>query len=203
MQEEEQFKKKKKKKKKKKGKDGDQLKELNLGRGVEIMYWIIYCIYVNLSFIVDNKVNIMLLINVIIILIVVFSLVFCFFDNFCLILFMILLFVVCLLVLVFVIFFIWLKVIEGWVIWENIENKNFNLFFFGNFYNMELNDFYWGMMEMICDSDFLYSFMMCDLYYFGVVLAKKYKYLCICYGIFMYGLIVFVIVFVLVFVMVF
>ena len=29
-----------------------------------------------------------------------------------------------------------------------------------------------------------------DLYYLGVVLAKKYQYLRICYNVFMYGLIV-------------
>ncbi|MEL7123670.1 MAG: Pycsar system effector family protein, partial [Bacteroidota bacterium] len=44
-------------------------------------------------------------------------------------------------------------------------------------------------------SDFLYSSMTRDLYYLGIVLAKKYKYLRICYSIFMYGLIVSVIVF--------
>jgi len=44
-------------------------------------------------------------------------------------------------------------------------------------------------MEMIKDSDFLYSSMTKDLYYLGVVLAKKYQYLRICYAIFMFGLI--------------
>jgi len=54
---------------------------------------------------------------------------------------------------------------------------------------MDIKDFHWGMMEMIKDSDFLYSTMTRDLYYLGVVLAKKYRYLSICYSIFMYGLI--------------
>jgi hypothetical protein len=55
---------------------------------------------------------------------------------------------------------------------------------------MELEDFHWGMMEMIKDSDFLYSSMTRDLYYLGVVLAKKYRFLRIGYNIFMYGLII-------------
>jgi predicted metal-dependent HD superfamily phosphohydrolase len=201
LQEEEAFKKKKKKKKKKKGKDGDQLKELNLGRGVETMYRTTYRTHVNLSSIADNKANIMLSINAIIISIVVSSLVPRFSDNPRLILPTILLLAVCLTALVFAILSTRPKVTEGRVTRENIENKNSNLLFFGNFYNMNLEDFHWGMMEMIRDSDFLYSSMTRDLYYLGVVLAKKYKYLRICYGIFMYGLIVSVVVFAMAFVM--
>jgi hypothetical protein len=142
----------------------------------------------------------MLSINAIIISIVVSSLVPRFSDNPRLILPTILLLAVCLSALVFAILSTRPKVTEGRVTRENIENKNSNLLFFGNFYNMELGDFHWGMMEMIRDSDFLYSSMTRDLYYLGVVLAKKYKYLRICYSIFMYGLIVSVIVFALAFV---
>ncbi|MEQ8704351.1 MAG: DUF5706 domain-containing protein [Phaeodactylibacter sp.] len=200
IQEEEQSKKKKKKKKKKKGKDGDQLKELNLGRGVETMYRTTYRTHVNLSSIADNKANIMLSINAIIISIVVSSLVPRFSDNPRLILPTILLLAVCLTALVFAILSTRPKVTEGRVTRENIEQKNSNLLFFGNFYNMEMEDFHWGMMEMIRDSDFLYSSMTRDLYYLGVVLAKKYKYLRICYGVFMYGLILSVLVFAIAFV---
>ena len=46
---------------------------------------------------------------------------------------------------------------------------------------MKLEDFDWGMTEMIKDQDFLYSTMTRDLYFLGIVLAKKYKYLRYCY----------------------
>lgn len=200
LREEEASKKKKKKKKKNRGKAGDQLKELNLGRGVETMYRTTYRTHVNLSSIADNKANIMLSINAIIISIVVSSLVPRFSDNSRLILPTILLLAVCLTALVFAILSTRPKVTEGRVTRTDIEDKKSNLLFFGNFYNMGLEDFHWGMMEMIRDSDFLYSSMTRDLYYLGVVLAKKYKYLRICYGIFMYGLIAAVIVFALAFV---
>ena len=78
---------------------------------------------------------------------------------------------------------------EGKTTSEDVANKTSNLLFFGNFYNMNLDEFHTGMMEMIKDRDFLYSSMTRDLYYLGIVLAKKYRYLRICYGIFMYGLI--------------
>lgn len=185
---------KKKKNKKKKGRPGPhnpdaELKQLNLGRGVETMYRTTYRTHVNLSSIADNKANIMLSINAIIISIVVSSLVPRFGENERLIYPTIGLLIVCLSALVFAILATRPKVTEGKFTRADIEEKRSNLLFFGNFYNMDINDFHWGMMEMIKDSDFLYSSMTRDLYYLGVVLAKKYRFLRICYSIFMYGLI--------------
>ena len=40
-----------------------------------------------------------------------------------------------------------------------------------------------------------------DLYYLGVVLAKKYRYLAMCYTVFMYGLIIAVIGFAMAFIL--
>jgi predicted metal-dependent HD superfamily phosphohydrolase len=181
----------KKKKKKKKELDGSdlELKQLNLGRGVETMYRTTYRTHVNLSSIADNKANIMLSINAIIISIVVSNLVPRIQDNTLLAIPTFTLLGVCLLALVFAILSTRPKVTEGKFSREDIRQKKSNLLFFGNFYNMDLDDFHWGMMEMIKDSDFLYSSMTRDLYYLGVVLAQKYKYLRICYGVFMYGLI--------------
>jgi hypothetical protein len=51
------------------------------------------------------------------------------------------------------------------------------------------------MKEMIQDRDFLYSSMTRDIYFLGKVLAQKYRYLRICYSIFMFGLILVVIAF--------
>ena len=82
------------------------------------------------------------------------------------------------------------KITEGKFTRKDIEEKKSNLLFFGNFYNMELKDYEWGVEEMIKDEDFLYSSMTRDIYWLGKVLAKKYRYLSICYGVFMYGLII-------------
>ena len=194
----------KKKKKKKKGpevgENGEiELKQLNLGRGVETMYRTTYRTHVNLSSIADNKANIMLSINAIIISIVVANLVPQLSANRMLILPTVMLLSVCLMALVFAILSTRPKITEGKFTREDIEQKRANLLFFGNFYNMEIEDFHLGMMQMIKDSDFLYSSMTRDLYYLGIVLAKKYRYLRICYNIFMYGLIISVAVFAIVF----
>ncbi len=184
----------KKKKKKSNTKDQD-MTSARLGRGVETMYRTTYRTHVNLSSIADNKANIMLSINAIIISIVVSSLVPKFTTNDYLIIPTCILLTVCLVAVVFATLSTRPKVTEGKFTREDIEQKRSNLLFFGNYYNMEIKDFHWGMMEMIKDSDFLYSSMTRDLYFLGKVLAQKYKYLSFCYSVFMYGLIVSVIAF--------
>ena len=78
---------------------------------------------------------------------------------------------------------------------EDIRNKKTNLLFFGNFHRMQLEDYQWGMNQMIKDREYLYNTIMMDIYYLGVVLARKYRYLRIAYTIFMWGLILSVIAF--------
>ncbi len=175
------------------------LKQLSLGRGVETMYRTTYRTHVNLSSIADNKANIMLSINAIVISISLSSLVPQFESQPKFVIPTVILLIVCLLSIVFATLSTRPKITEGVFTREDIKNKRSNLLFFGNFYNMQLEDFHWGMMEMIKDTDFLYSSMTRDLYYLGVVLAKKYEYLRYCYSIFMYGLILSVFAFALAF----
>lgn len=78
---------------------------------------------------------------------------------------------------------------------EDIRNKKTNLLFFGNFHRMQLQDYQWGMNQMMRDKEYLYNTMMMDIYFLGVVLARKYRFLRIAYTVFMVGLIVAVIVF--------
>ncbi len=82
---------------------------------------------------------------------------------------------------------------------EDIAGKKTNLLFFGNFHNMSLDDYNWGMTEMLNDKYYMNTSMIKDNYFLGVVLAKKYKLLRIAYNIFMYGLIIAMIAFVVAF----
>lgn len=72
---------------------------------------------------------------------------------------------------------------------EDIRNKKTNLLFFGNFYQMQLDDYLWAMNQMMKDASYVSESISKDIYFLGVVLAKKYKYLRISYTIFMWGLI--------------
>lgn len=91
------------------------------------------------------------------------------------------------------------KVTTGVFTREDIEAKKINLLFFGNFYKMPLAEYDWAMNEMMKDRDYLYSTMIKDLYYLGLVLQRKYNLLRIAYNIFMVGIIVTVIAFVIAF----
>ena len=166
------------------------IKDVRLGRGVETMYRTTYRVHVNLSSIADNKANIMLSINAIIISITFANLIPKITSEPYLALPAATLMLTCMAAIVFATLSTRPKITEGRFTREDIENKKSNLLFFGNFYNMDLEDYEWGVEEMIRDEDFLYSSMTRDLYFLGKVLAKKYRYLSITYGVFMYGLII-------------
>jgi HD superfamily phosphodiesterase len=91
------------------------------------------------------------------------------------------------------------KVTTGVFTREDIEAKKINLLFFGNFYKMPLEEYDWAMNEMMKDRDYLYSTMIKDLYYLGLVLQRKYNLLRIAYNLFMAGIIITVIAFVIAF----
>ena len=184
------------KKKKKKGKKEAKKGGLRPGRGVETMYRATYRTHVNLSSIADNKANIMLSVNAIILSISAANLFPKLDTNPHLTVPTFILVAVCLGSLFYAIQATRPKVTEGKSSREDIEARRSNLLFFGNFYSMPVDDFHYGMMEMIRDEDFLYSSMTRDLYYLGVVLAKKYHFLRICYNVFLYGLIVAVVAFI-------
>lgn len=171
-------------------KKNNKPRETEVSRGVETMFRATYRTHINLSAIADNKANIMLSISAIIISIVVSNLLPQLKMNPRLAFPTFLLLAVCLMSLVFAILSTRPKVTSGTVTDEDIKERKANLLFFGNFYNMEMEKFQEGMMEMIQDNDFLYNSMTRDLYFLGKVLAVKYKYLRICYAVFMYGIII-------------
>lgn len=160
-----------------------------LGRGVETMFRSAYRTHINLSSIADNKANIMLSINAIIVSITVSTLVPRFSENPNLVWPTIMLLIVCLVAIIFATLSTMPKVTKGTVTRQSIEKKEANLIFFGNYFNMSLTDYQWGMNELIGDKKFIYNTMTRDLYFLGIVLAKKYTYLRWCYLVFMWGLI--------------
>jgi len=79
---------------------------------------------------------------------------------------------------------------------EDIDKKQVNLLFFGNFYRMNLEDYRGAMTKVMDDSEFLYDNLIRDVYSQGIVLGKKYRLLRIAYNIFMIGLSISVIAFI-------
>jgi hypothetical protein len=72
---------------------------------------------------------------------------------------------------------------------EDLDEKKVNLLFFGNFYKMTLEEYAGGMLLMMEDKDFLYGSLIRDVYFQGLALGKKYRWLRLSYNVFMYGLI--------------
>ena len=72
---------------------------------------------------------------------------------------------------------------------EDIIAKKTNLLFFGNFHRMSWDSYNDAMMLMMKDPEYLYSSIVQDIYYLGVVLGKKYRLLRIAYSVFMFGII--------------
>jgi len=78
---------------------------------------------------------------------------------------------------------------------QDLDEKKVNLLFFGNFYKMSLQEYAGGMLQMMDDRDFLYGSLIRDVYFQGIALGNKYRWLRLSYNVFMYGLIISVLAF--------
>lgn len=160
------------------------------GRSVETMFRNNLRGHLELSVLADNKANIMLSINAIILSIILTIMLpnLMTYPEF--LVPTILLIISCITSIVLATLATRPKITSGTFTKEDIEQKRTNLLFFGNFFNMQLDDFQWGMSEMMKDRDYLYSSMIKDFYFLGLVLHKKFLYLRICYNVFMFGFII-------------
>ena len=172
--------------KKKKEKEKETLSE----RAISTVFRIMANNHASLSQMADSKANIMISVNSIILSILISLLIRHLDENRNLVIPTILLVLVCVGATIFAILATRPNISTGTFTKEDIQNKKTNLLFFGNFHNMTLPDYDWAMEEMLKDRDYLYGSMVKDIYFLGVVLAKKYKYLRISYDIFMFGLII-------------
>ena len=89
------------------------------------------------------------------------------------------------------------KTTHGKLTRQQVDEKQGNLIFFGNFHAMSLEDFEWGIDQVMGDRDYLYKSLTRDLFFLGKVLNKKYRYLRIAYYIFIIGLVISISLFVL------
>lgn len=174
-------------------------KQKGYSRGVESMFRLTARNQINLSSIADNKSNILISVNTIIISIVLTVLVSRFAEYPNIILPSLVFLTFSLITIIFAILSTRPNISSGTFTKDDIKEKKVNLLFFGNFYNMGLDDYDWALGEMMKDDDYLYSTMIKDQYFLGKVLAKKYKLLRKAYDFFMVGIILSVIAYVLAF----
>ncbi|SNR34007.1 Pycsar system effector family protein [Flavobacterium sp. ov086] len=170
-------------------------------RGVDTLFRVTLGNHTRLSGIADSKANILLSVNAIIISIALSSIIPKLDSpkNAHLVIPTFIMLISSVTTIIFAILSTRPKVTTGVFTREDIEAKKINLLFFGNFYKMPLAEYDWAMNEMMKDRDYLYSTMIKDLYYLGLVLQRKYTLLRIAYNLFMMGLIITVIAFVIAF----
>ncbi len=164
-------------------------KEVLSIKGFETIYKLSSTNHMRLNAIADRKANIMLTLNGIIISITMSIVASDSDSNPRLIIPTSILILVCLATIIFATLSTRPKITSGTIQKEDIENKKANLLFFGNFSRMNFDDFDWGIRKMIRDQEYLHNSMILDFYNLGKVLDMKFRYLRICYNIFMYGIV--------------
>jgi len=158
-------------------------------RSIQTVFRITSHNHIELSSMADNKANIMISVNSIIISIM-FSVLLGRLEYYPhLAIPALLLAVVCVLTIIFSVLATRPNITGGRFTEDDIRQKRTNLLFFGNFYKMQLDEYNWAVNEMLQDKEYIYGSMIKDVYFLGVVLARKYRYLRISYSIFMYGLV--------------
>jgi hypothetical protein len=165
-------------------------------RGIDTMFKITSNNHQRLSNMADSKAHIMISVNAIVISLVI-SLLFRQIEKYHrLMIPAIMLLIINLVTIVFAILATRPVLPRGEFTSEDVKTKNVNLLFFGNFYNMQLDEYMSSMAKMMNDKEFLYESLVRDVYGQGIVLGRKYKLLRTSYNVFMFGLIISVIAFV-------
>jgi predicted metal-dependent HD superfamily phosphohydrolase len=168
----------------------NRAKSRNYSRGVDSMFKLTARNQINLSHIADNKSNILISLNGIIISLALATLVSKFKQEPTIVVPTIIFILFSLSTILLAILSTRPNISSGKFTRDDITQKKVNLLFFGNFYNMELEEYEWAIGEMINDDPYLYSTLTKDQYSLGKVLAKKYKLLRWAYNVFMVGLVV-------------
>jgi predicted metal-dependent HD superfamily phosphohydrolase len=78
---------------------------------------------------------------------------------------------------------------------NKIPKGETNLFFYGNFYKMTLDDYKKGIREVSGDDNILDNSVVMDLFFLGKALGQKFQLLRRCYSVFMIGMTITVIAF--------
>ncbi len=140
-----------------------------------------------LSVMADNKAFIMISVNSIIISVVIGLVIGKFVLNSKLIIPTVLLLVVNVVAIIYSVLATRPNIPKGTFTREQVEKKTVNLLFFGSYYKMGLEDYDYGIRQMMNDNEFLYGTLIKDIYWQGRVLGKKFRLLRISYDVFMYG----------------
>jgi hypothetical protein len=181
----------KKEKKKKKGKKlalaGEDF-PISDSKSVQMMFKTSLRNHIDLTNIADNKANIMLSINALIITILISLLPTSLQGHTYLLAPVGVLLASCVVSIIFATLATRPVKTEGFTNIDKIKSETTNLFFFGNFYKMNLPDYKQGMRQVIEDEELMENAIVTDLFFLGKALGTKFNRLRICYSVFMVGI---------------
>lgn len=167
------------------------------------MYRAVYRNHINLSEIADNKANLMISINTLVVSILIAGIgsgfTFSgrdFIEHVRFTIPMSLLLVGCLISVAFAIISASPKVTNKDISKKKILNQKLSTLFFGNFVNIEKEQFVKILEKLRENQTLVYNNMSVDIYYLGLVLKKKYKMLKFSYFTFLFSMILCVVSFV-------
>lgn len=143
--------------------------------------------HIDLSTLADNKANIMLSVNALIITFIVPMAVGQIKETPYLLLPILLLLLTCLISMIFATLATRPIKMAGKTDPMIVEQGKSNLFFFGNFYKMDFDNYKSGIYQVLENEDDLDDSIMRDLFFLGKSLGSKYAQLRVCYTIFMVG----------------
>jgi predicted metal-dependent HD superfamily phosphohydrolase len=165
-------------------------------KGIETMFRITSTNNQRLSDMADKKADILITVNSILLSAILSLLIRKLESNTHLVIPTIIILIVSAVTLIYAILATRPKIPSGVFNQQDVDSKNVNLLFFGNFYRMDFEEYKKGMWKVMEDRDFLYGSLVKDVYSQGIVLGRKYKLLRIAYNVFMFGLMTAIIAFV-------
>lgn len=174
-------------------------KNVSYSRGVETLFRLTARNQINLNSIADNKSNILISVNAIIISIIITMLAGNLGSVTNNIIPVITFLVICLITIVLAILSTRPNVKWGNFTEEDVKQNKVDLTFFGDFINMNYEDYLKAVNVMIKNDERLYSTMIRNQYSLGKILAKKFRLIKIAYNVFMIGIIITVLAFLITF----
>jgi predicted metal-dependent HD superfamily phosphohydrolase len=166
------------------------LEDIKLERGVETFFRITERRHIELSAKAHDKASLLISINSIIVSIVLSVLITKLEENKFLLLPTLLLVITCVTTIILAIISTRPRFLKKNANSKQPEQHEFNILFFGDFSKLTLAGFKKAMKETYKNKNELYDSLSRDIYYQGIILVWKYRYIKIAYNVFMYGFIV-------------
>jgi hypothetical protein len=164
-------------------------KKVGTARGIETMFRSAYRVQMDLTGLADNKANMMISINGIIISIIIASVAPKLDSNPWLLLPTTVFLLGTLVSIVYAILAARPRVSTKYITLQDLEHSKGNILFFGDFANLNEDDFMEGMLDLLEDRVVLYETMIRNIYGLGSVLHKKFALLQVAYAAFMAALV--------------